>query len=81
MPEVDAEKAFERSLPPKSSWKGTGLGLFLSRETVVAHGGGLELASEVGRGTTVTMTLPAKRTDPAHSTEERDTASDDLSSR
>lgn len=69
MPEVDAEKAFEPFFTTKAVGKGTGLGLFLSRETVVAHGGSLELASEVGRGTTVTMTLPAKRTDPAHSTE------------
>lgn len=69
MPEVDAEKAFEPFFTTKAVGKGTGLGLFLSRETVVAHGGSLELASEVGLGTTVTMTLPAKRTDPAHSTE------------
>ena len=69
MPEVDAEKAFEPFFTTKAVGKGTGLGLFLSRETVVAHGGSLELASEVGCGTTVTMTLPAKRTDPAHSTE------------
>ncbi|MDH4079404.1 MAG: ATP-binding protein [Nitrospira sp.] len=69
MPEVDAEKAFEPFFTTKAVGKGTGLGLSLSRETVVAHGGSLELASEVGRGTTVTMTLPAKRTDPAHSTE------------
>jgi two-component system NtrC family sensor kinase len=65
MPEVDAEKAFEPFFTTKAVGKGTGLGLFLSRETVVAHGGSLELASEVGRGTTVTMTLPAKRTEPA----------------
>lgn len=66
MPEVDAEKAFEPFFTTKAVGKGTGLGLFLSRETVVAHGGSLGLASEVGRGTTVTMTLPAKRIDPAH---------------
>lgn len=69
MPEADAEKAFEPFFTTKAVGKGTGLGLFLSRETVVAHGGSLSLASEVGRGTTVTMTLPAKRTDPDHSME------------
>ena len=66
MPEADAEKAFEPFFTTKAIGKGTGLGLFLSRETVVAHGGSLSLVSEVGRGTTVTMTLPAKRTDSAH---------------
>lgn len=67
MPEANAEKAFEPFFTTKAVGKGTGLGLFLSRETVVAHGGSLTLTSEVGRGTTVTMTLPAKRTDPVHS--------------
>jgi two-component system NtrC family sensor kinase len=65
MPEADAEKAFEPFFTTKAVGKGTGLGLFLSRETVMAHGGSLALASEVGRGTTVTMTLLAKRTEPA----------------
>mgnify|MGYP002400789936 CR=1 FL=1 len=66
MPEADAEKAFEPFFTTKAVGKGTGLGLFLSRETVVAHGGSLCLTSEVGRGTTVTLTLPAKRSGPAH---------------
>lgn len=65
MPEADVEKAFEPFFTTKAVGKGTGLGLFLSRETVVAHGGSLALASEVGRGTNVTMTLLAKRTEPA----------------
>jgi two-component system, NtrC family, sensor kinase len=58
MPEVDAQKAFEPFFTTKAVGKGTGLGLFLSRETVLAHGGGLSLESETGRGTTVTVTLP-----------------------
>lgn len=66
MREDDARKAFEAFFTTKATGKGTGLGLFLSRETVVAHGGSLVLDSEVGRGTTVTMTLPGKRADPAH---------------
>ncbi|MBX3304224.1 MAG: hypothetical protein KF693_18585 [Nitrospira sp.] len=66
MPEADAEKAFEPFFTTKAVGKGTGLGLFLSRETVAAHGGRLDLASQVGRGTIVTMTLPAKRPNPAH---------------
>ena len=70
MPEEDAQKAFEPFFTTKAVGKGTGLGLFLSRESVVAHGGSLTLTSEIGRGTTVTMTLPAMRREPIHRKEE-----------
>lgn len=63
MPEADLEKAFEPFFTTKAVGKGTGLGLFLSRESVVAHGGSLVLRSAIGQGTTVTMTLPAMRRD------------------
>ena len=65
MPEADAQKAFEPFFTTKAVGKGTGLGLFLSRETVVAHGGELSIESQVGHGTTVTMTLPGLQTEPA----------------
>ncbi|MCP9470776.1 MAG: ATP-binding protein [Nitrospira sp.] len=58
MPEADAQRAFEPFFTTKADGKGTGLGLFLSRETIAAHGGELSLATEMGRGTTVTITLP-----------------------
>jgi two-component system, NtrC family, sensor kinase len=70
MPEEDAQKAFEPFFTTKAVGRGTGLGLFLSRESVVAHGGSLVLASEIGRGTTVTMTLPAMRREPIQRREE-----------
>jgi signal transduction histidine kinase len=69
IPETDAQKAFEPFFTTKAVGKGTGLGLFLSRETVVAHGGSLSLDSELGRGTTVTITLPGLQTAPAHAEE------------
>jgi two-component system, NtrC family, sensor kinase len=65
MPEADTRKAFEPFFTTKAVGKGTGLGLFLSRETVAAHGGDLTIESEVGRGTTVTITLPGLQTEPA----------------
>ena len=47
MPEADVQKAFEPFFTTKAVGKGTGLGLFLSRETVLAHGGSLVLESEI----------------------------------
>jgi PAS domain S-box-containing protein len=41
--------------------EGTGLGLPLARRLAELHGGALEVASDKGRGTTVTVTLPASR--------------------
>jgi two-component system, NtrC family, sensor kinase len=60
MPASDVQNAFQPFFTTKEVGKGTGLGLFLSRETVHAHGGALSLVSEQGRGTTVTITLPGK---------------------
>ncbi len=45
---------------------GTGLGLVLVQQTVKRHGGELELESEEGRGTTVTVSLPLVRPEPGH---------------
>ncbi|BDV42139.1 sensor histidine kinase [Geotalea uraniireducens] len=40
---------------------GTGLGLAITRKIVESHGGTLAVASEPGRGTTVTISLPLSR--------------------
>lgn len=40
---------------------GTGLGLPLSKSLVELHGGSMEIDSELGVGTTVTLHIPAKR--------------------
>ena len=67
MPHKDMQKAFQPFFTTKEVGKGTGLGLFLSRETVVAHGGRLSLESEPGRGTIVTITLPGLRRESTES--------------
>ena len=41
--------------------QGTGLGLPLARAMVELHGGHLDLDSDEGKGTLVTITLPSRR--------------------
>ena len=41
-----------------SSETGSGLGLAICRRIALAHGGTLEIESELGKGTTVTVRLP-----------------------
>ncbi len=55
-------KPFAQSTNPDALKRGgTGLGLTLAREFIEMHDGTLEIASELGAGTTVTVRLPAKR--------------------
>ena len=56
---MDAE-ALERVFEPYFSTKttGTGLGLPIARRNVELNGGSIQVASEKGRGTTVTIRLP-----------------------
>lgn len=50
------------SKPPESgNHQGTGLGLPLAKAMAELHGGDLMLESDVGKGTTVTIELPAER--------------------
>ncbi|MGH2807721.1 MAG: ATP-binding protein [Actinomycetota bacterium] len=60
----DRERVFEKfSMLPKPAWtkKGTGLGLFITKGIIEAHGGRLWIDSEVGKGTTFNFTLQTAR--------------------
>ncbi|MEO6434537.1 MAG: ATP-binding protein [Tepidisphaeraceae bacterium] len=47
-----------KSATRKGETQGTGLGLAICRDIIQSHGGRIEVASEVGRGTTFTIVLP-----------------------
>ena len=53
----ELDRVFDRFHKGSTS-RGSGLGLTISRDLVEAHGGSIEIASEVGRGTEVAVSLP-----------------------
>jgi len=59
MPRAVLEKAMDPFFTTKAQGEGTGLGLAIVYGTVVAHGGTLELESELGMGTLARISLPA----------------------
>jgi signal transduction histidine kinase len=61
--QADQERLFERffrtSEASAAAIQGTGLGLSIVAAIVEAHGGSIEVESELGAGTTFTVVLPA----------------------
>lgn len=58
----DQRRVFERFERAASSrsYGGMGLGLYITRQIVLAHGGEISIQSELGKGTTFTVLLPIR---------------------
>ena len=65
IPEAEIPKLFDRFHRVEGargrSFEGSGIGLALVQELVTLHGGAISVASELGRGTTFTVTMPLGR--------------------
>jgi len=61
IPEQHLHSIFDPFFSTKKQAKGTGLGLSVSKGIVEQHGGDIRVTTEVGRGTTCTVSLPVAR--------------------
>ena len=59
IPRENLQKVFDAFFTTKS--QGTGLGLAVTRQIIEAHHGDINISSKVGKGTTVTISLPTRR--------------------
>ena len=60
IPKQDLANITKRFYKASNSVTGSGIGLAVVKEIVAAHGGELKFASELGKGTCVTVTMPLR---------------------
>ena len=65
IPEANLSRIFEPFFTTKPAVKGTGLGLSVSLGIVQAHGGTIEVQSDAGKGSRLTVVLPLPKKKPA----------------
>jgi two-component system sensor histidine kinase KdpD len=68
IPDLERDRIFDRfyrRLPVKNLVPGSGLGLYIAREIIRAHGGELWLADSTGSGSEFCLTLPRQQKAPA----------------
>lgn len=68
IPPKNLKRIFDPGFTTKGVGVGTGLGLSISYKIVKAHGGTIEVQSEVGKGSTFTIRLPMVTEKPAQTT-------------
>jgi PAS domain S-box-containing protein len=61
IPETDLNRIFDPFFTTRQAEGGTGLGLYVCRSIVTESGGEITVHSQIGRGTTFQLTLPAAR--------------------
>jgi len=73
IPKEDQSKIFTkfyqvRGKDGKEERDGSGLGLYITKKIIDAHGGSISLDSDEGRGTIITLTLPAYKLEQTETT-------------